>query len=101
MKISFNPVNNMYSHQTFGSKAKDYEDSIKKIKQDRVITSKTKKVVSECATVALGATIVYFAMKHTFKINGIKSAQKKISELAKTPRPDWIVDPGTVNILPF
>lgn len=101
MKVSFNPVNNMYKQPTFSSKLTDYEESRKKAKEDKIITAKTKKVVSECATVAIGATIVYFAMKHNFKINGIKSAQKKVSELAKTPRPNWIVDPGNINILPL
>lgn len=101
MNISLNNINNAYSYPSFSSRSKDFEKMKEKKKQDQIITAKTKKVVSECATVALGASIVYFAMKHTFKINAIKSVQKKITELAKIPRPDWIIDSGNINILPF
>lgn len=97
MNVSFNLANNVYSGRTFRAASKEYHEQIAKQQEKKEITAKTKKAVSECATVVLGASIFYFIMKRNFKINAIKSAEKQISEMAKTPPLSWVPDPGDIR----
>lgn len=84
MKVSFNPAYS-YKTQTFG---KNVNDAAPKTYTDKEIkVAKTKKAISECATIAVGVGILYFAMKNNFKINKIKNHEKKLKELANLEAP--------------
>ncbi len=96
MKVSFSPVNTLYQKQSFGAVSKEYEKAALKSKQDKITTAKTKKVISECTTLAIGTAILYFAMKYNLKMNGIKSAARKANQAAQIPRPEIALSPADI-----
>lgn len=91
MQISFNPsytANNamrMNYARSFGNNVE--KEPVKTYSEKEIKTAKTKKAVSECATIAVGIGILYFAMKRNFKFNRIKNHEKKMQELAKLKAP--------------
>ncbi|MBQ4123829.1 hypothetical protein IJD44_08965 [bacterium] len=106
MQVSFTPVNNIYSHQTFGGASKDYINHSKEVEKDKIITAKTKKIASECAVLTLAASILYFAVKRNIKMNAVVDAVKKSKGKASetiTKNPDAFdpssyIDPSNVCI---
>ena len=84
MNVKLNTSYNNCLPVAFGSKRRE-QDAIKKQKrkENRILTANTKKVVSECTTVALGLTILYFAMKRNFQQNAVENTKKKLIEQAK------------------
>lgn len=85
MKVSFNPA---YSYKTPSFGKNEQISAEKKTYTDKeIMVAKTKKAVSECATIAVGVGILYFAMKNNFKINKIKNHEKKLRELANLEAP--------------
>ena len=86
MQIGSNYINPYSKNISFMALRKRNDESayfyIKPTK-DEIITARTKKAVSECKYVVFGLGILYFAMKRNIKINRIKSAEKKLAELAK------------------
>lgn len=97
MKVSLNPL--YQNNCTNFSGSKEYEAARAQSKQNKIITAKTKKVISECATVAAGLAIVYFAMKHNLKVNGIKTTAKKAAEMSRVPAPYWEITPESLDLL--
>ncbi len=92
MQVSFNTIKNNY--YTSFSAAKKEEKSFPSAaapSKDEIITAKTKKAVSECKYIALGVSILYFAMKRNFKVNRIKNLENKAIELAKTKAPTAVL----------
>lgn len=85
MKVSFNPAYS-YKTQSFG-KNENIADVKKTYTDKEIKVAKTKKAISECATIAVGVGILYFAMKNNFKINKIKNHEKKLRELANLEEP--------------
>ena len=80
MNVSLNTVYN-YNNVRFSGKAENQKT--KEYYSDKEIKiAKTKKAVSECATIVVGLGILYFAIKRNFKINRIKNQEKKLKELA-------------------
>ena len=58
----------------FCTRNSEKEESVK----SRILTAKTKKTISECKYIAIGIIILYFSVKHIFRMNKIKL--KKLEE---------------------
>lgn len=90
MQVSLNSALNYPKSPYFAAKKADTQTQ-KSLEytptKDEIITAKTKKAISECKYVVLGAGILYFAMKHNIKVNKIKNLEKKAAELAKMKVP--------------
>lgn len=96
MKVSLNLTNNLYQNRTFGTVSKEYQEHAEELRKNKAITAKTKKTVSECATVAVAASVFYFIMKRNFKMNAIKSAEEQMTKLANMPKLNWEPHPGNI-----
>ena len=91
MKVNSIPSYNLYSKTSFGAvKKSDY--SLKKSRDKQIKIANTKKVVSECITVAFGLTILYFAMKRNFMKNEVQAEIKKRAEQTKNSVPPYIIN---------
>lgn len=95
MKISFNPAYN-YKMPSFKEDSKDAKP-VQTYTEKEIRIAKTKKAVSECATIVLGVGILYFAMKRNFKVNRIKNHEKKMKELAGFVPPKLKLDVNHVD----
>lgn len=80
MQVSFNPSYN-YNSISFGKK-QEKQEPVKDYTEKEIRIAKTKKAISECATIVVGVGILYFAMKRNFKINKIKSHERKLKEIS-------------------
>lgn len=85
MNVSLNPCYN-YNKVSFSSLS-EYEKHEQEYRNKEIKKAKTKKAVSECATVAIGLSILYFAMKRKFKYDKIKQQEDKIKKLANQKSP--------------
>lgn len=94
MKVNFNTYNT-YPKTSFCSDKKF--NLLKKSKEKQIKIADTKKVISECTTIAFGLTILYFAMKRNFMSNGVKNEAKKIMEQTKNSVPTFTVNPDLLK----
>ena len=91
MKVNFDTSYNTHPIASFGSR-KQIEDAARKRKEKQIKIASTKKVVSECTTVAVGLTILYFAMKSNFMRNSVKAEEDNIKEQLKKQIPNFKVN---------
>jgi hypothetical protein len=94
MKVSFNTTQPNYKLPSFSAanKKKKSDAYLEYVyTKEEIRKAKTKKAISECAWVAFGVSILYFAMKKNIKINKIKASEYKRIQNAKIPFPgvDW------------
>ena len=81
MKISLNTYKAV--NYNFGATvAKDAQ------KEKKVLDARTRRVVSECTTVAVAASIIYFGMKSNIMENAVKKELKKAQKIANLAKPE-------------
>ena len=85
MKISLNTYKPVYSGFKSANTNEDKE------KERQILHSKTKRVVSECTTVAVAAGILYFAMKSNLMKNAVKKDIAKAQKIARLKMPEIIL----------
>lgn len=78
---SLSPMYNNYSNRNFCGKT-EKEVSTKKYSKIDYEIAKTKKIASECVTIALGIASLYFVVKKILKTNKITDDAKKIVDSA-------------------
>lgn len=94
MKISLNTYNAVNFPCKFGSTAvKDPQ------KEKKALDARTRRVVSECTTVAVAASIIYFAMKSNIMENAVKKEIKKAQKIANLAKPEIILKDPTPELL--
>lgn len=96
MKVNSVTSYNTYPKTSFCSDKKQ-NDVIQKSKEKQMKIANTKKVISECTTIAFGLTILYFAMKRNFMKNGVKNEAKKLMEQSKNRIPTFTVNPDLLK----
>ena len=91
MKVNFNTSYNCYPKVSFAASTPS-NDAAQKSREKQVKIANTQKAVSECTVVALGLTILYFAMKRNFMENNVKSEAKKILKQSQNKIPPFTVN---------
>ena len=90
MQVSFNPLIK-YSNNFSGLRKSEKNSSAPKIyTEDELKIAKTKKAISEFGIVAVALGILYFGMKHNFKINHIKAEGRRLREIENIKLPENI-----------
>lgn len=82
------PMYNSYATRSFCGTSKGNETSTPndKFSRTEINVAKTKKIASECATLAIGAASLYFLVKKLLKTNKLTEETKKfMDEAMKKP----------------
>ena len=82
----YGQYNNFKGFQKFKKENSEPKNNI----ESEIKTAKTKKAISECAVVCLALGILYFGMKHNFKVNRIKAEGRRLRELENLKLPEDI-----------
>ena len=85
MKIS--PINNLNTTKFASKPVKTENKKEQKYSADEILIRKTKKAASECGMLLVGCAILWFGMKHNFKINRNKAIISQLAEKAKAVKP--------------
>lgn len=91
---SLSPMYNSYATRSFCGKNKENGTSTSgdKFSRKEINVAKTKKVASECVTLALGAASLYFLVKKLLKTNKLTEETKKLIDTAmKKPVKEAVV----------
>ncbi len=91
---SLSPMYNSYVTRSFCGKNKENGTSTSsdKFSRKEINVAKTKKVASECVTLALGAASLYFLVKKLLKTNKLTEETKKLIDTAmKKPVKEAVV----------
>ena len=95
LNVATNPLSSCSSFKSSHLKSKNVnlkKDEKKKqnYTSKEIIIAKTKKTLSECRVVAFAVIILYFALKHNFKINAEKNAilESRRKVIQKAPHVD-------------